>query len=182
MDAWLGRLPLPTNAEDKLRDAVRVLRARPLAITFGGTMSLAAIKALARKDANTRGLALLVIDYLQLVELGRKSDSRTQEVSAVAYGLKAVSLDLEVSVLAIAQLSRAAEGNATPKLSDLRESGGIEQAADNVVFVYSHPKDPADVVRLRVGKQRNGPRDVECRVLFDGPRFRFEQFDEEARP
>jgi replicative DNA helicase len=184
MECWLGRMPLPANAEGKLADAVRELKARPIAIRYAGTMTLAAIKALARKDANTRGLALLVVDYLQLVELGGRkgSESRTQEVTAVAYGLKAIAMDHDAPVLAVAQLNRAAEGNQTPKLSDLRESGGIEQAADNVLFVYQHPKDEADVVRLRVGKQRNGPRDLECRVLFDGPRFRFESLAEDARP
>ncbi len=184
MECWLGRMPLPVNAEGKLADAVRELKARPIAVRYAGTMTLAAIKALARKDANTRGLALLVVDYLQLVELGGRkgSESRTQEVTAVAYGLKAIAMDHDAPVLAVAQLNRAAEGNQTPKLSDLRESGGIEQAADNVLFVYQHPKDELDVVRLRVGKQRNGPRDLECRVLFDGPRFRFESLAEGSRP
>ncbi len=181
MDCWLGRAPLPANAEGELAEAVRQLKARPIAVRYAGTMSLPQIKALARKDASTRGLALLVVDYLQLVELGRKgTDSRTQEVTAVAYGLKAIAMDHDAPVLAVAQLNRAAEGNATPKLSDLRESGGIEQAADNVLFVYEHAKDEKNVVRLRVGKQRNGARDVECRVRFDGPRFRFENLAEES--
>lgn len=183
MEWWLKRAPLPANAEDKLQRAVQELKARPVAITYAGTMSLGQIKALARKDANSRGLALLVVDYLQLVENGRKaSDSRVQEVTGVAYGLKQIAMDHDAPVIAVAQLNRAAEGNATPKLSDLRESGGIEQAADNVLFAYQHPKDEANVVRLRVGKQRNGPRDLECRVLFDGPRFRFESLVEEERP
>jgi replicative DNA helicase len=179
MDAWLRRAPLPPGADGKLMDAVRDLKSRPMAIRYAGTMSLGQIRALARKDANTRGLALLVCDYLQLVALGRKTaESRVQEVTAIAYGLKAIAMDHDAPVLAVAQLNRAAEGNATPKLSDLRESGGIEQAADNVLFVYSHPKDEHDVVRLRIGKQRNGPRDLECRAVFDGPRFRFESLEE----
>jgi replicative DNA helicase len=178
----LHRMPLPSNAEGKLARAVEELKERPVAIRYAGTMTLAQIKALARKDANGRGLALLVVDYLQLVELGRKgTDSRVQEVTGVAYGLKAIAMDHDAPVLAVAQLNRAAEGNQTPKLSDLRESGGIEQAADNVLFAYQHPKDEANVVRLRVGKQRNGPRDLECRVIFDGPRFRFESLAEEER-
>jgi replicative DNA helicase len=182
MECWLGRMPLPSNAEGKLARAVEELKERPVAIRYAGTMTLAQIKALARKDANGRGLALLVVDYLQLVELGRKgTDSRVQEVTGVAYGLKAIAMDHDAPVLAVAQLNRAAEGNQTPKLSDLRESGGIEQAADNVLFAYQHPKDEANVVRLRVGKQRNGPRDLECRVIFDGPRFRFESLAEEER-
>jgi replicative DNA helicase len=179
MEAWLGRVPLPPGADAKLMDAVRDLKARPVSIRYAGTMTLGQIKALARKDANTHGLALLVCDYLQLVALGRKAtESRVQEVTSIAYGLKAIAMDLDAPVLAVAQLNRAAEGNQVPKLSDLRESGGIEQAADNVLFVYQHPKDEHDVVRLRVGKQRNGPRDLECRVVFDGPRFRFESLEE----
>ena len=181
MDAWLGREPLPHTADTKLERAVLELKARPIAVRYAGTMSLPQIKALARKDAHGRGLALLVVDYLQIVEARRRGvESRVHEVGAVAYGLKAIAMDHDVPVLTVSQLNRAAASSPTPKLSDLRESGDIEHAADNVLFVYEAPKDENNVVRLRMGKQRNGPRDIECKAYFDGPRFRFEELDDEG--
>lgn len=178
MDCWLGRRPLPIDAEPRLAQAVAELRRRPLRISYGGTLSLQQIRAAARRDANGAGLALVVVDYLQLVAAGGDEGSRAEEVARVAYGLKGLAMDHESPVLALAQLNRAAASNERPKLSDLRESGGIEQAADNVVFIYQRPKDETNVVTLRVAKQRNGPKDVECRVLFDSARFRFENLQE----
>lgn len=178
MDCWLGRQSLPFDAEPRLTQAVAELRRRPLRITYAGTLSVSQIRSIARRDATGAGLALLVVDYLQLVEAGKGEDSRAQEVSRVAYGLKAIAMDLDAPVIALAQLNRAAAASERPRLSDLRESGGIEQAADNVVFIYQRPKDEANVVTLRVAKQRNGPRDVECRVLFDGARFCFKNLEE----
>lgn len=181
MAAWLGRDVLPYNADTKLEQAVLELKARPISVRYAGTMSLAQVKALARRDAHGRGLALLVVDYLQLLQARRRGvESRVQEVGAVAYGLKAIAMDHDVPVLTVSQLNRAAAGNPTPRLSDLRESGDIEHAADNVLFVYQAPKDGDNVVRMRMGKQRNGPRDIECKAFFDGALFRFEELADDG--
>jgi replicative DNA helicase len=115
MECWLGRMPLPVSAEGKLAEAVRELKARPIAVRYAGTMSLAAIKALARKDANTR--ATLVVDY-PAVDLGRKSDSRAQEVSAVATASRRSAGPRPGA--GGGALNRAAEGNATPALDPAR--------------------------------------------------------------
>lgn len=183
MDCWLGRQPLPTDAKGALGKAVLELKRRPLQIRYAGTMTLQQIRAIAHRDANTKGLALLVVDYLQLLDGGGDAeDSRAREVAKIAQGLKAISMDLDCPVLAVSQMNREAGKSDVPKLTDLKESSGVEQAADNVLFVYQRQKDmPSEqdknrpsVVRIRIGKQRNGPRDVEAEVLFDGPRFRFE--------
>lgn len=181
MECWLGRRALPHDAEGWLGKAVATLKQRPLRITYAGTMTLPQIRAIARRDANTKGLALLVVDYLQLVDGSvRKDDNRAQEVGRIAQGLKAIAMDLDCPVLAVAQLNRAAESNEKPLLKDLKESSGIEQGADNVLFVYQRQKDDASVATVRVGKQRNGPRDQERQVRFDGSLFRFQNLAVEA--
>jgi replicative DNA helicase len=104
-----------------------------------------------------RGLDLVIVDYLQLVTAPR-AESRTQEVSAISAGLKALAKDLDVPVLAVSQLSRAPETRmeGRPKLSDLRESGSLEQDADVVIFI--HKSGPDDrVLEFIVAKQRQGP-------------------------
>jgi replicative DNA helicase len=183
MECWLGRQPLPTDAKGALGKAVLELKRRPLQIRYAGTMTLQQIRAIAHRDANTKGLALLVVDYLQLLDGGGDAeDSRAREVAKIAQGLKAIAMDLDCPVLAVSQMNREAGKSDVPRLTDLKESSGVEQAADNVLFVYQRQKDmPSEqdknrpsLVRIRIGKQRNGPRDVEAEVLFDGPRFRFE--------
>ncbi len=123
------------------------------------------------------GLDLIIIDYLQLMYSGSRSENRVQEVSHISRSLKELARDLEVPVIACSQLSRAAESRSThvPQLSDLRESGSIEQDADVVMFIYredkyvsreqwsrEHPDRPADtypegITQLIIAKHRNGP-------------------------
>ena len=112
-----------------------------------------------------KGLGLLVIDYLQLME-GRNSNSenRVQEISEISRSLKNLARELNVPVLALSQLSRAVESRSPqiPKLSDLRESGSIEQDADVVLFIYREDKVKKDAERkniaeIEVAKHRNGP-------------------------
>lgn len=107
-------------------------------------------------------LALVIVDYLQLMAAGSTAESRLQEVSAISRGLKAIARDFDVPVLALSQLSRAVEQrhDKQPMLSDLRESGTIEQDADLVMFLYRDP-DPetGGLIHLDVAKHRNGPVD-----------------------
>ena len=120
-----------------------------------------------RLQQSTGALGLLVVDYLQLMSGGGKRyETRTQEVSAISRGLKALAKELRVPVVALSQLSRAPEsrgGDHRPQLADLRESGSIEQDADLVMFIFREevyrPDDPdlqgrAEII---IGKQRNGP-------------------------
>jgi len=108
------------------------------------------------------GLGLVVIDYLQLIAPWRRRDSRQQEASDISRDLKIPAKDLHVPVLALSQLSRAVEqrGDKLPMLSDLRDSGGIEQDADVIMFIYRgdvYQPHEDTATRLIVAKQRNDP-------------------------
>jgi replicative DNA helicase len=166
----------------RIRDAAAEIQESPLYIDDTGAIPLAKLAARARRLKRSVGLDLLVIDYLQLITSGAgRPENRVQEVSQVTQGLKALAKELHVPVLACAQLSRQVEtrDDKKPQLSDLRESGSIEQDADVVMFIYreayylsrAEPKvgtsehlewqekiDPirnlADVI---IGKQRHGP-------------------------
>lgn len=132
-------------------------------------------------------LSLIVIDYLQLLRFGEKVESRQQEVSEISRSLKALAKDLDVPVLALSQLSRRPEDKGReggrPQLSDLRESGALEQDADAVLFVFREAmnrssEDPVERAKteLIIGKQRNGPLGV-VKMVFLEEYTRFEQED-----
>jgi len=122
----------------RLREAREEIANLPLQIDETGAISLARLTARARRLQRKHGLDLIIIDYLQLITMGGKTDNRTVEVGAIAAGLKALAKDLKVPVLALSQLSRKVEErpDKRPQLADLRESGSIEQDADVVMFVY----------------------------------------------
>jgi replicative DNA helicase len=113
----------------------------------------------ARQLQMQHGLDLLIIDYLQLMSAGRRIENKVQEITEISKGLKTLAKELKIPIIALSQLSRAMEkasgGRRRPQLSDLRESGSIEQDADTVIFLYED--DPADDTELIIGKQRNGP-------------------------
>jgi len=131
-----GRIDMHEYAA--LRDAREEIANLPLQIDETGAISLARLTARARRLQRKHGLDLIIVDYLQLITMGGKSDNRTVEVGAIAAGLKALAKDLKVPVLALSQLSRQVESrpDKRPQLADLRESGSIEQDADVVMFVY----------------------------------------------
>ena len=111
-----------------------------------------------------RGLDLVVIDYLQLMASDGRNENRQQEISAISRGLKALAKELQVPVLALSQLSRAPEArtNKRPMLSDLRESGAIEQDADVVMFIYrddyyDKASEVPNLAEVIIAKHRNGP-------------------------
>jgi replicative DNA helicase len=156
----------------KLRGALDRLVQAPIFIDDTPGISLTELRAKARRKAMDRtGLDLLVIDYLQLMSAsapgGRRYENRTQEVSAISRGLKAIAKELSVPVIALSQLSRAPETrggkDSEPKLSDLRESGSIEQDADVVMFIYRpeyYDRDNPELegkAKILIQKQRNGP-------------------------
>lgn len=121
------------------------------------------IRSKARKLKSKGGLDLIMIDYLQLMGMRQKFDSREREVAEISKGLKALAKELKVPVLALAQLNRGVEGRANrrPMLSDLRESGSIEQDADVIMMIYREDyyekENPTGTAEVIVGKQRNGP-------------------------
>jgi len=148
-----------------LNEAMGILSESKLFIDDSPLMNIMNIRAKARRLQMEHGLDLIIVDYLQLIEgQGKSSDSRVQEVSDISRNLKALSRELNVPLIAVSQLSRAVESrpDKMPQLSDLRESGSIEQDADVVMFIYrdeyynrdTEKKGIADVL---IKKHRNGP-------------------------
>ncbi len=144
------------------------------------------MRAKARRLKMEHGLDLLVIDYLQLMQGRGKFDNRQQELASISRSLKILAKELEVPIIALSQLSRAPEGRSDhrPQLSDLRESGALEQDADVVMFIYREEMYPVDgqvppeaegVAELIVGKQRNGPTGT-VRLAFLKQYTKFENF------
>ena len=160
---------------EKLQEALGLLVESRIYIDDSAGITLAEMRAKARRlKQNAGGLDLIVVDYLQLMSAtmpaaGRKGyENRTQEVSAISRGLKAMAKELNVPVVALSQLSRASERRGEdkrPMLSDLRESGSIEQDADLVAFIHReayYDRDAEDKSKseLIIAKQRNGPTDT----------------------
>jgi replicative DNA helicase len=151
-------------------------------------LSVLEARAKARRMKAEHGLDLLVIDYLQLMRGRASMESRQQEISEISRSLKALAKELGVPVVALSQLSRAVESRATrdfrPQLSDLRESGALEQDADLILFLYRPsqykedlPPDEANITELIIGKQRNGPVGT-VKVVFLPQYARFENVAE----
>lgn len=121
------------------------------------------IRSIARKQKSKHGLDMIMIDYLQLMSMNQKMESREREVAEISKSLKALAKELDIPVIALAQINRGVEGRADrrPMLSDLRESGSIEQDADVIMMIYRndyYEKDnPTGAAELIIGKQRNGP-------------------------
>ncbi len=153
------------NEQARLMDAVEELAERKLKIDDTGNLRLSEIRMRARQHKHKYGLGLIVIDYIQLMKgNGNYRDNRVQEVSEISRGLKALAKELDIPILALSQLSRGVEMRADkrPQLSDLRESGSIEQDADVVMFLYRdeyYNRDDSDnenIAELIIAKNRNG--------------------------
>ncbi|MDZ7736389.1 MAG: replicative DNA helicase [Gammaproteobacteria bacterium] len=147
----------------------------------------AEIRSRCRRIKREHELDLVIVDYLQLMQLPDSSENRATELSAISRGLKALAKELGVPVIALSQLNRSLEqrDNKRPRMSDLRESGAIEQDADVIVFIYrdevynedSQDKGKAEII---ISKQRNGPIG-ECFLTFRGQYTRFENYIDESR-
>lgn len=149
---------------EKLIETAGVIGKSNLIIDDTPGISIAELRSKCRKYKLEHNLSMIIIDYLQLMSGSGKSDSRQQEISDISRSLKAVARELSVPVLALSQLSRAVEQRPDhrPMLSDLRESGAIEQDADVVMFIYrddyyNHDTDKKDIAEIIIAKQRNGP-------------------------
>ncbi len=166
----------------RLTSAVGLLAEAKMFIDDTPALTPNELRAKARRIAREHGLGLIVIDYLQLMQTSGSSENRTNEISEISRSLKALAKELNVPVIALSQLNRSLEQrpNKRPVMSDLRESGAIEQDADIITFIYrdevynedSPDKGTAEII---IGKQRNGPIGT-LRLTFLGQYTRFENF------
>ncbi len=181
IDAW--RLKTGRLSDDdykKITEAMGELSDAPIFIDDTPGLSVLEMRTKARKLKVEKDIKFLIVDYLQLANAGRYFESRVNEVSAISQGLKNLARELKIPVLTISQLSRAVEQRSAkkPQLSDLRESGSIEQDADVVMFLYQEEEseDLLDqnkkLIKLFIAKHRNGPTG-EIDLMFRGDRVKF---------
>ena len=149
---------------EKLIESAGVIGRSSLFIDDTPGISIAELRTKCRKLKLEHNLSIIIIDYLQLMSGSGRSDSRQQEISDISRALKGLARELHVPVVALSQLSRAVEQRPDhrPMMSDLRESGAIEQDADVVMFIYrddyyNHDTEKKDIAEIIIGKQRNGP-------------------------
>ena len=135
----------------------------------------------------TGGVRLIVVDYLQLMRTHGKPETRTLEISEITRSLKAIAKEMQCPLVALSQLNRSLESreNKRPRMSDLRESGAIEQDADVILFIYRDEVYDPDTVRkgiaeLIIGKQRNGPIGT-VELQFAGSMMKFENYIDRSR-
>lgn len=187
VDAWKLKTGRLSNEDfTRLSDAMGQLAEAPLFIDDTPGLNLFEMRTKARRLLVAQNLKLLIVDYLQLVDPGRRFDNRVQEVSLVSQSLKNLARELKIPVLALSQLSRAVEhrgGDKRPQLADLRESGAIEQDADVVMFLYRQEQQEGvewdqQTIKLLVAKHRNGPTG-EVDLIFKGDRIRFYSVDKQ---
>ncbi len=167
----------------RLTNAVGWLGKAKMVIDETSALSPMDLRARARRVARDHSdLGLIVIDYLQLMHVPGRLENRTAEISEISRSLKALAKELRVPVVALSQLNRSLEQrpNKRPVMSDLRESGAIEQDADLIVFIYRdevyyEDSDSKGIAEVIIGKQRNGPIGT-CRLTFSGKYTRFDNF------
>ncbi|MDP1543170.1 MAG: replicative DNA helicase [Polycyclovorans sp.] len=179
--------PLTTAQNDAMTRAMGMLTQRGILIDDTGGITPGQLRAKARRAAR-KGLDLIVVDYIQLMTCPGKDGNRTQEISEISRSLKALAKELKVPIIALSQLNRGVEqrDNKRPRMSDLRESGGIEQDADLIMFVYrdevyndkSPDKGTAEII---ISKQRMGALGT-VRLAFIGHETRFRPLAPGWRP
>ncbi len=172
----------------KLSGAVTKLKDVPLFIDDTPALTPTEVRSRARRVARENGgLGMIMVDYLQLMQVAGSSEGRTAEISEISRSLKAIAKEFKVPVVALSQLNRSLEQrpNKRPVNSDLRESGAIEQDADLIMFiyrdeVYHEESEEKGIAEIIIGKQRNGPIGI-CRLAFIGQYTRFENLARGSR-
>ncbi len=154
-------------------EAAGVLAEAPIYIDDTPSLSIMELRTKARRIKADKDVKMIMVDYLQLMR-GRNLENRVQEVSEISWGLKALSKELNIPVVAAAQLNRSVEhrGSGLPQLSDLRESGSIEQDADVVMFLHRPDEENRNEILLVLAKHRNGPTGI-VPMYFRGERTTF---------
>jgi len=175
------------NDFTKISEALGRLSEAPIFIDDSANISVIDIRAKARRLQMDQGLGLVIIDYLQLMESRTRVENRVQEISAITRSLKSIARELSVPVVVLSQLSRDVEkrgGPSKPILSDLRDSGSIEQDADVVMFIYRKAMDrnaemlphEKNIAEIHIAKHRNGPTGM-IQLYFDDKRVSFKNFE-----
>ena len=189
VDLWKLRTGRLSNETDfgMIQAAFDKLNSAPLFIDDTPSPNIVQIRSMARRLKAEHGrLGLLVVDYLQLIQPRTNSDNVVQQVTEISRGLKGISRELDVPMLAVSQLSRAVDQREVkiPRLSDLRESGSIEQDADVVMFIYPKdvgkmnvPTEDENITEIIIAKHRNGPQGT-VRLFFDKQKASFQNIDE----
>lgn len=179
-----GRLRDDTDFE-LIQAGLDSLSRAPLFIDDTPSPNILQMRSMARRLQAEHGLALLVVDYLQLIQPRTNNENMVQQITEISRGLKGLARELSVPVLALAQLSRAVEQRETrvPKLSDLRDSGSIEQDADVVLFIYRPDRDKKNptpeeenTAEIIIAKHRNGPLGT-VKMKFDTEKVSFKSID-----
>lgn len=196
VDMWklrTGNLSMDGEYNDftRVRDALASLSEAPVFIDDSASSNILQMRTMARRLQSEHGLGMLVVDYLQLIQPRNSNDSPVQAVTEISRSLKSLARELNVPVIAISQLSRDVEkrqGAKIPKLSDLRDSGSIEQDADVVMFIYREDRDKESSgiidpeiknrAKIIVAKHRNGPLGA-VELYFDDTRATFENLSHE---
>ncbi len=173
------------NRDDwpRIAQAVGELNVAPLFADDSAALSPAELRSRARRLKREHDIALIVVDYLQLMQVPGRGDNRVAEISEISRSLKALAKELSLPIIALSQLNRSLENRTEkrPQMSDLRESGAIEQDADLILFLYRdevYHKDKEEVkgmAEVIIGKQRNGPIGT-VRMSFFGEYTRFENY------
>jgi len=163
-----------SNTADMLNDAREVLHNKKLWIDDASPQKMLRIASQARKFKRQHDIGLVIIDYLQLIEPEEHRMPREQQVSAISRRIKGLARELKIPVVALAQLNRSGEDE--PTLANLRESGAIEQDADNVLLLHRSKENP-DVIECVIAKQRNGPRGRK-RLYYRKQCVRFESYSD----
>jgi len=184
VDSWKLRTGQLSNDGEftQIRDSMARLSEAPIFIDDEASNSVIKMRAVARRVKREHGLGLIVVDYLQLMTTSKNYDSMVNQITEVSRSLKALARDLEVPVLALSQLSRAVEHRGgKPRLSDLRDSGSIEQDADVVMFIHREDKqndnsDRPNIADILIEKHRNGPTGS-IELYFDDQKTSFLSLD-----
>lgn len=188
VDLWrlrTGRLSGEGDDDDfsRIRQALDILSKAPIYIDDSPSLNILQMRAMARRLQAQKGLGLIIVDYLQLMEPRNSRDSIVQQVTEISRSLKALARELNIPVLAISQLSRAVEQRSPqiPRLADLRESGSLEQDSDVVLFIYREDRYRSDSPRkniadIIVAKHRNGPVG-KIELYFDESRISFRNLE-----
>ncbi len=180
VDSWKLRTGKITADEDfsKLRDAMSVLSKAPIYIDDQAGNSILKMRSVARRLKSEHGLGMIIVDYLQLMTTSKNYDSMVNQVTEISRSLKSLARELDIPVLALSQLSRAVESRGgRPRLSDLRDSGSIEQDADLVMFIHREDKYKDDserpnIAEILIEKHRNGPTG-KIELYFDDKKTTF---------